>query len=208
MHCMTPTPSRTAPLQATGLLLGGSALLRACGRTHFGARKLIQGVGGAIVESESGADGESARPGRRSDADSGSMERGGSGVPISQVYVPSAFLSGSQCRRFPGAELRSAYRYRYDADLIDAGAPAGRTYLPATHAPLLPCLSSQLLTPPSSCPLQQRRPKAPGSPSCPYARCPSGCGEAALGLLRPPSLGRPHCTLPHLSALAWAPRYW
>ena len=43
--------------QVTGLLLGGSALLRACGRTHFGARKLIQGVG-RVLEAERGDDGE------------------------------------------------------------------------------------------------------------------------------------------------------
>jgi len=36
--------------QVGGVILGGSALLRACGRTHFGARDLISKIGRAVED--------------------------------------------------------------------------------------------------------------------------------------------------------------
>jgi len=38
--------------QACGVVLGGSALFRADGLTHFGARKLVSGIMGVIYESD------------------------------------------------------------------------------------------------------------------------------------------------------------
>ena len=47
-------PSPPAPIvikpQVGGVILGGSALLRACGKTHFGARKLISEVGSTVED--------------------------------------------------------------------------------------------------------------------------------------------------------------
>lgn len=43
--------------QVGGVILGGSALLRACGKTHFGARKLISEVGSAVEDNGSVEDG-------------------------------------------------------------------------------------------------------------------------------------------------------